>query len=303
MVEINLPTPTQKVLFEGLEFYLKRDDLIHEDFSGNKARKLFSFLEFEEPKIHTLVSYGSTQSNAMYSLSVLAKLKGWRFIYYTTHLNAFLKNNPHGNYAHALQNAMELKINEQKPNKEDFLEANGFLWIEEGGRDSYADRGVKMLALEIIEWKNRLQLQELSIFLPSGTGTTALFLQKNIKSYGIKVYTTPCVGDERYLLEQFASLSKEPSDYPCILTPPKKYHFGKLYRESYEIWLKLHEQTAIEFDMVYDPIGFLTLMHHKKLFAHELLYIHQGGLRGNVSMLERYKRKFDENIEHKRRKF
>jgi 1-aminocyclopropane-1-carboxylate deaminase/D-cysteine desulfhydrase-like pyridoxal-dependent ACC family enzyme len=283
-----------------MEFFLKRDDLISLEFSGNKARKLFSFLNSDMKNIHTLISYGSTQSNAMYSLSVLAKIRGLRFVYYTTHFNAFLKNNPHGNYLEALKNGMELIVSEDKPLKSNFLEDEGILFIEEGGRDSYANNGLKILADEIVEWRDKNKLSNLSIFLPSGTGTTALFLQKNIKQHDIKVYTTPCVGDEFYLLEQFSMLSSDKKDYPTILKPPKKYHFAKLYRESYEIWLKLRNKTHIEFDMVYDPIGFLTLMQHKELFSKNLLYIHQGGLIGNVSMLERYKRKFDENIKHRR---
>jgi len=300
LVEINLPTPIEKLHFDGMEFFLKRDDLISLEFSGNKARKLFSFLNSDMKNIHTLISYGSTQSNAMYSLSVLAKIRGLRFIYYTTHLNAFLKNNPHGNYLEALKNGMELIVREDKPLKSNFLEDDGILFIEEGGRDSYANNGLKILADEIVDWRDKNQLSNLNIFLPSGTGTTALFLQKNIKQHDIKVYTTPCVGDEFYLLEQFGMLSSDKKDYPTILKPPKKYHFGKLYRESYEIWLKLRNKTHIEFDMVYDPIGFLTLMQYKELFSENLLYIHQGGLIGNESMLERYKRKFDENIKHRR---
>ena len=47
------------------------------------------------PNIKTIISHGSNQSNAMYSLSVLAKLKGWKFIYYTNHIPKILKQYPH----------------------------------------------------------------------------------------------------------------------------------------------------------------------------------------------------------------
>ena len=70
------------ITFEGLSFLLKRDDLLDKEFSGNKARKFHYFLQNDFPQITTLISHGSNQSNAMYSLSVLCKLKKWKFIYY-----------------------------------------------------------------------------------------------------------------------------------------------------------------------------------------------------------------------------
>ena len=78
-------TPIEQVRFQNQSFLIKRDDLLHKDFTGNKARKFYYYFKNNFPDIKTIVSYGSNQSNAMYSLSVLAKLKGWNFIYYTNH--------------------------------------------------------------------------------------------------------------------------------------------------------------------------------------------------------------------------
>ena len=111
--EINLPTPIEPIVFRGHNFYLKRDDLISNDFSGNKARKLHYYLANDFPHIKKLVSYGSNQSNAMYSMSVLAKLRGWKFTYYTDHLSEYLKTNPHGNYAKALENGMKISCHSE----------------------------------------------------------------------------------------------------------------------------------------------------------------------------------------------
>jgi len=52
----------------------------------------------------------------------------------------------------------------------------------------------------------------------------------------------------------------------------------------------------VEFDLLYDPHGWLTLLENPELFEKPLLYIHQGGLLGNESMLKRYERKYGENI-------
>jgi 1-aminocyclopropane-1-carboxylate deaminase/D-cysteine desulfhydrase-like pyridoxal-dependent ACC family enzyme len=76
------------------------------------------------------------------------------------------------------------------------------------------------------------------------------------------------------------------------LTLEKKHHFGKLYKDNYKIWLKLQQQTGVEFDLLYDPLGWRVLLEHIGLFESPVLYIHQGGVLGNESMLPRYRRKF-----------
>lgn len=101
-------SPTDSIEFENHSLFLKRDDLLHTDFSGNKARKFYYYLHNDFPHITKIVSYGSAQSNAMYSLSVLAKLKGWEFEYYIEHIASYLIDNPHGNYRGALENGMRI---------------------------------------------------------------------------------------------------------------------------------------------------------------------------------------------------
>jgi len=292
-ISLDLPSPVEKIIFRGASFFLKRDDQIHPDFSGNKARKFHSFLDHDLPDIHTVRSYGSNQSNAMYSLSVLAKKRGWRFEYRVDHLSDFLQDNPHGNYAAALANGMQIMVDRGLPSP-----TNDVLLIEEGGRQSEAEYGIKILAKEIIDWQQEQGISTLDIFLPSGTGTTALYLQKTIVGEGAprptgstQVYTTPCVGDAKYLRRQFAMLEPDPQYHPTILDLPRKYHYGKLYREFYEIWIELQKETGVTFDLLYDPKGWLTLMAHRTQLGKHIMYIHQGGLQGNESMLRRYQRK------------
>ncbi|CAA6821737.1 MAG: pyridoxal phosphate-dependent deaminase, putative [uncultured Sulfurovum sp.] len=287
-----LNSPIEKVFFQNQTIYIKRDDLLSKNFSGNKARKFAYFLDYDFTDVQKVVSYGSNQSNAMYSLSVLAKLKGWEFDYYVTHIPNYLEQNPQGNFKYALENGMRLIVKENKPLR-DKIENQETLFIEEGGREIYAEYGLKILAQEIETWKKAQGFENINIFLPAGTGTTALYLQKNSKD---SVYTVPCVGDEYYLKEQFKMLEENENFYPNIMHTSKKRHFGKLYRESYNIWLKLQDKMGIEFDLLYDPHGWLTLLENPQIFDKPILYIHQGGLIGNESMLARYKRKYDENI-------
>ena len=278
MIEIN-PSPIESIEFEGHSFLVKRDDLLHPDFSGNKARKFHYLLSNDLKGIKTIVSHGGTQSNAMYSLSVLAKMKKLKFVYYTNHVSKYIREFPEGNFKFALQNGMELRLGKF----ENFDKSH--LFIPQGGAFSLAQEGIKLLADELNT------LYDNDIFLPSGTGTTALYLQKYLN---LKVYTCACVGDREYLQKQFLNLEPDISKHPTILSLDKKYHFGKPYPEFYDIWIKLKQDTAIEFDLLYDPPGWLTLLQNRSKMGKNVLYIHQGGLMGNESMIQRYKRKFDE---------
>ncbi len=293
---LQLPTPIEQIRFSGVTLYLKRDDLIHADFSGNKARKFYHYLENAFPSVTKLISYGSSQSNAMYSMSVLAKMKEWEFEYSVDHLSEYLRENPHGNYAGAIKNGMQIHVGQgalAPTNKNTLL-------MEEGGRQKEAEYGIKLLAQEIQEWQNNNNTKALNIFLPSGTGTTALFLQKSLHSEGVvgvqhpTVYTCPCVGDSAYLKKQFLELEEDVAYHPSIVTLEKKYHFGKLYKENYKIWLELRKQTGIEFDLLYDPLGWRVMLATPEIFDKPVMYIHQGGLLGNESMLPRYERKYPE---------
>ncbi len=286
MKTLHFPSPIQSITVDEHHFYLKRDDLIDIDFSGNKARKFYYFLQHDFPDVHKLVSYGSAQSNAMYSLSVLAKMKGWEFEYAVDNIADYLKAHPHGNYKAALDNGM--KIIEKENLSATY--PRSVLFVEEGGRQKEAAFGIRALAEEILSWQNEHDVSPLNIFLPSGTGTTALFLQKYLPEN--KVYTTACVGDVHYLKKQFLALEEDESHHPVILSLEKKHHFAKLYKENYKIWLKLQQQTGVEFDLLYDPLGWRVLLAHPEVFSTPTLYIHQGGVLGNESMLPRYERKY-----------
>lgn len=274
-----------EVTFNKQKYFIKRDDLLNPDFSGNKARKFYYYLINDFPNIKKVVSHGSSQSNAMYSLSVLCKLKNWQFDYYVDHTASFLKENPSGNYKYAIKNSMNI-IESKLP---DFFDKET-LFINEGGALAQAAYGIEVLANEIKLWINQNNIKNIKIFLPSGTGTTALFLQKFLP---FEVLTCACVGNEEYLIKQFEALEK--NNHPTIIKTDKKYHFGKLYKEFYEIHNELLNQTKIEFDFLYDSLGWICFENYVKQLKEEnttFLYIHQGGILGNESMYDRYKHKY-----------
>ena len=369
------------------------------EFNGNKARKLEYFLHAGLGGIKRVVSYGSSQSNAMYSLSVFAKMKGLEFHYVVSNLNSNLAANPIGNFKFALENGMKIYIdkdrrararalayelaglkegeiygdeavnltdafdrnglnldkfderlgftdtnlsaknmpnsqaeiapNLQNQDRENLIKFDGSaklasanfseckshknsnlkksaeqtssnlpaaqdcfigdsLFINEGVWQPQAEMGFISQARQIERWAEA-EGKTVDIFLPSGTGTSAAFLAKHVK---FDVYTCPCVGDADYLKSEIEALT--PNSKARILPLPKKYHFGDLKPELYQIWREACEQTGIEFELIYDPVGFLTMSANPGAFKNEILYIHQGGALGNISQKLRYERKFKE---------
>ena len=369
------------------------------EFNGNKARKLEYFLHAGLGGIKRVISYGSSQSNAMYSLSVFAKMKGLEFHYVVSNLNSNLASNPIGNFKFALENGMKIYIDKDRrararalayelaelkegefcgdealkltdasdrnglnlskfdeqcsftdtnlsaknvpnlqaeivPNlqnlsRENLIKFDGSaklasansgefvshknsnlkkiadqassnlpdaqdcfigdsLFINEGVWQPQAEAGFISQARQIERWADA-EGKVVDIFLPSGTGTSAAFLAKHVK---FDVYTCPCVGDADYLKSEIEALT--PNSKAHILPPPKKYHFGDLKPELYQIWREVCEQTGIEFELIYDPVGFLTMMANLGAFKNEISYIHQGGVLGNISQKLRYERKFKE---------
>ena len=231
MKYINSKVETIKL--DNFNIYLKRDDLLDVDFSGNKARKFYYYLVNDFEGVTKVIGHGSPQANSLYSFSVLAKLKGWELEFYVNHIPSFIKENPVGNYNAALDNGAKIisiqdigydgSVLEYIQNSVMPKQTNA-VFVPEGGRCPQAEFGVKVLAKEIETWALENKIDNLKIFLPSGTGTTALFLQKNLPEF--EVLTTACVGGDEYLKKQFFELSSDEQHHPTVLGLNKKYHFA-----------------------------------------------------------------------------
>lgn len=274
-----------KIILEGREFLIKRDDLFDPYLSGNKFRKLHTLINTPKQNLKKIISYGGTQSNAMLALAKLCHDKEWEFVYYTKAISATLKKQKVGNLFLALGLGMHhIEIDDAL--YRDFiatlrlnLDAKTFI-VDQGGADRSAKEGLAVLAEEIRSLDEEIE----AIATPSGTGTTALYLALALPEK--IVYTVPCVGDTAYLQEQMSALHPIPENL-IILEPKKKYHFAKLYLEFLEIYAKLLE-SGVEFDLLYAPSLWLSLLEEKK---EKVLYVHSGGVSGNESMLERYRAK------------
>lgn len=293
-------SPMQYAEFQGQGFYIKRDDLMSPDLGGNKGRKFRFLLKQPSSQLEKLVAFGSAQANSLLSLAVLCHRQGWQLDYYVQRLLPIITTGSlPSNYQRAKALGVDIKTwpaDISAEQVEPYLQGltvadDSCLFVSEGGRIAEAESGIAELAEELNLWAKQQGIIDWAVVLPSGTGTTAVFLQRHLHA---PVYTCACVGGEAYLRRQFFSLVADATSHPHIIASEQKFHFGKLKLSSYQMWLALKAQTNIEFDLLYDPMAWQVvvpwLRQHRP--STTLVYLHQGGVGGNVTMLPRYQRKY-----------
>lgn len=292
--KFELPSPIECVTFSDRKLYIKRDDLISNNFSGNKFRKLYHYLHKDLSGYKKIISYGGLQSNAMFSIAALANLKGIAFIYYTRALHKNLTDND-GNYAQALLLGMHVEYVDVECDEDlrDFVQSQKnnpqTLMISQGAAQESAKEGIEVLADEIKAWKNSFNIKDLLVMTPSGTGTTASFLHQALYKDGIEVLTTPVVGKMDYLKDQIKRTHTY-ENYPSMIPTQKRYHFAKPHITLYENYKILYDQ-GIEIDLIYAPVMLQAFKEHLDDYKDKtVLYIHSGGLLGNASQIKRYEK-------------
>lgn len=295
--KINLPSAVELFRFHGRKLYIKRDDLIDQDLSGNKFRKLFFLLNSSSADYKRIISYGGSQSNAMASIAALSKRQEWRFIYVTKALSSTLRQNLEGNLKAAIDDGMEL-VEVPHEQYREVVESlyspapyaglgleDGDLVLAQGGADLGAREGIVLLAEEIAQWKHQHKVEKLTVVTPSGTGTTAYFLAMSLPD--ITVITTPLIGSKEYLFEQMDFLGPLPENLAVIETE-KKYRFAKTYPEYLALYNMFLDQ-GVEIDLLYAPKMLRALSETLADIEGDILYVHSGGVKGNHTMLARYR--------------
>jgi len=187
------------------------------------------------------------------------------------------------------------------------------LWIPQGGSDMSAYPGIVSLAGELLEFilsSDELAAKQWRICVESGTGTTALFLQRAISTLmedakgtvDVKVIAVPCVSDDKYLASLIHELDVTTggngvSGIPHILSTSStsKSSFAKPTKEHWDIWSELQSELNIPFDLIYAPRAWELIFSQwnidvEMVNSNAIMYIHCGGVEGNFTQLKRYER-------------
>eukprot|EP00741_Cyanophora_paradoxa_P015802 tig00020904_g15255.t1 len=262
----HIASPVHGITLRGRKLYVKRDDLLSQKYPGNKLRKLQSTIQSSVRR--PIVSFGGNQSNAMLAIAALAHDCGVPFTYHTQTLPKWLKSNPIGNLAGALELGMQIR--EHAPGQLEAAAAEAraacgedALFLKRGGAFPGAEAGLADLAGEIEQWRREMGFESLSVVCPAGTGSTALYVARN-SGPRVRVVAVPCVGDEGYLRSQWRALvgdggGKLPEVLEVFREGGGAYAFGKPYPELLEIFAEARD-AGILFDLLYAPKALLGLL-------------------------------------------
>ncbi|HKL02703.1 MAG TPA: pyridoxal-phosphate dependent enzyme, partial [Cryomorphaceae bacterium] len=170
-----IPSPLQEIahpLFneKGISLFVKRDDLIHPEISGNKWRKLkYNIAVAQHKGVDTVLTYGGAHSNHIAATAAAAELYGMKSIGIIRALDADI-NNPTLSYARSAGMHIHRVSREEFKNIDslDYLESmksmfGAFYNIPQGGANYYGIQG----CMEIM---GEIKIKAQRIFIGCGTG-------------------------------------------------------------------------------------------------------------------------------------
>lgn len=279
----------------NIQLYVKRDDLIHPQFGGNKWRKLKYNLEYaKENQIDTLLTFGGAWSNHIYATAAAGKHFGFNTIGLIrgeqhTPLNATL--------SFARDCGMQLHYIDRKEYRQkdeaDFLDKIkqrfGDVYIlPEGGSNALAIKGC---AETIEEISSEMEVPFDIICCASGTGATLAGLVSAISPRQTAIGFSSLKGGEflNREVENFLNSANTGSNLAAknwhIETD---YHFGgyaKINDALIQFMSDFHTQYGFALDAVYTGKMFYGLFELIKSKAFKpgttIIAIHSGGLQGN----------------------
>ncbi len=278
---ISIPI-TQIPLQKNIQLFLKREDLIHAQISGNKYWKLFyninSYLD-QNPAKTFIITLGGAFSNHIAAVAALGKqyrLKTLGIIR-GEELQDKWEKNPTLELAH--QNGMNFRFvsREEYRNKDSLTqilkkEFPNALIIPEGGTNEHAVEGIQFMLTE--------QTKSFDYLCTAvGTGGTiagiSKFAQEHQKVVGFKVV------DDHSLYNKVSELSTK-NNFELIEAHEGKY--GKITEENIRFINDFNQNFGIQLDPIY------TGKMMKKLFemieenyfpaGSKILAFHTGGLQG-----------------------
>lgn len=288
---LNIPSPSHLLNSEllknkQLKLWVKRDDLIHKDISGNKWRKLKYNIEAAKRQgDKQLLTFGGAYSNHIAATAAAGKMSGIKTIG-VIRGNEFSSLNT--TLSFAKENGMYLHFVSRKEYKkkteDEFLkmlkdEFGPYFLVPEGGANEFGALGcAEILAEENEEYD--------FICCAAGTGTTASGILNTLnENQKLLVFPALKGGDELKsdILSYFDNANKE-----CQLQMINDYHFGGYAKVSpflIDFANLVYKEFQLPLDLVYTAkmmYGLLDLIQ-KDFFPlkSKILFIHSGGLQGN----------------------
>jgi len=286
--KVNFSEITQK----GITLFIKREDLIHPEISGNKYRKLkYNIIEAKRQNKTVLLSFGGAYSNHIAAVAAAGKEHYLKTIGVIRgdelgqDLGKTLVNNPTLKFAYDCGMKFEFvsRSNYREKTSEGFIEKlkakfGDFYLVPEGGTNELAIKGCE----EILDSETE---KFDYICVAVGTGGTISGLINSAKKYQQIIGFPALKGD--FLTSEIKKYTKRNGNWSLNT----EYHFGGYAKASDELIAfinKFKKETIIPLDPVYTGkmlFGIVDLIKSEKFEkGSKILAIHTGGLQGIEGM-------------------
>ena len=292
------PSPLQRLQSPLLEqanirLYVKRDDLIHPQFGGNKWRKLKYNLEYaREKQFDTLLTFGGAWSNHIYATAAAGKYFGFSTV-------GLIRGEEHkplnttlsfakdcGMQLHYINRA-EYRQKAEAAYQNKIKQQFGDVYIlPEGGSNSLALRGCAETVKEI---SNEIEKPFDFICCASGTGATLAGLISAINPGQIAIGFSALKGGEflNHEVETFLQREKTNSSTKNWRIETG-FHFGG-YAKINDALIQFMSDFQLQYGFALDAVytgkmfyGLFELIKAKRFKpGTSIIAIHSGGLQGN----------------------
>ncbi len=274
----------------NIQLYVKRDDLIHPLFGGNKWRKQkYNLIHAREEHFDTLLTFGGAWSNHIYATAAAARHFGFNSIGIIrgekhTPLNATLSfAESCGMQLHYVSRA-EYRKKHEAPFLQNLRQQFGEVYIlPEGGSNALALKGCEEIVQEI---NDEIDQPFDVICCASGTGATLAGLVKALNPEQTAIGFSALKGGE-FLHDEvrnFLGDSSQATNWHIETA----YHFGG-YAKIDDALVNFMRQFQAEYgfalDAVYTGKMFYGLFERIKNKSFKpgstIVAVHSGGLQGN----------------------
>jgi 1-aminocyclopropane-1-carboxylate deaminase/D-cysteine desulfhydrase-like pyridoxal-dependent ACC family enzyme len=294
------PSPVQEIrddllIEKDVQLFIKRDDLLHSQISGNKIRKLkYNLLKAQNEAHHTLLTFGGAYSNHIYAVAAAGEIYGFKTI-------GVIRGEPHPELNPTLKFAktkgMRLHYISRTDYKRKYTAGSmselkkmfgQFYMIPEGGTNKLALKGCTEIMDEI-------DIRYDYITSCCGTGGTlgGIIAGLNGKHH---VVGFPVLKEGEYLRKEIQDYIIDYNDKVYLnwhLVPD--YHYGgyaKYSGELVEFINKFKREKGIPLDPIYTGkmLSGLYDLISKDIFEKgtRIIAVHTGGLQGIAGFNERF---------------
>lgn len=297
MKDILLPSPLDFIDIvndQDICFYVKRDDLIHEDISGNKWRKLkYQIKELKERQKDGVITFGGAFSNHIVATAAACGLNGLKSVGIIrgemTALNnpSLLRAQSYGMTFHFVSRAA-YRLKENSHEIGDILSRYPkHQLIPEGGHHKQALIGVGDIVEEL---KVQAEIDFDYLLCSVGTGTTFAGFSQSFSAELIGINALK----NGSIVTDICRLLDQPI-LPANQHVLHDFHFGGYAKHTaalIDYMHHLYDQYDVKTDVIYTAKLFfaaqeLLQQQYFKPGSRVVIY-HSGGLQGNAGMNYRF---------------